>query len=111
MRIIVCGSRKYGDSGRISMVLEEYAASRPRIIVGGASGADRLAEEAADEMGFAVTVIPAAWETLGKAAGPVRNQRMVDSIADLLIAFGNGRGTEDCIRRAERAGIPVRREP
>ena len=28
---------------------------------------------------------------------------------DLVIAFPGGRGTEDMVTRAERAGIPVRR--
>jgi hypothetical protein len=44
-------------------------------------------------------------------AGPRRNQTMVNLGADLLVAFqrSNSRGTADCIRRAEKAGIPVRR--
>ncbi|SEN88221.1 SLOG family protein [Nonomuraea pusilla] len=44
-------------------------------------------------------------------AGVYRNQAMVDLGADLCLAFqvGNSKGTADCIRRAEKAGIPVRR--
>lgn len=44
-------------------------------------------------------------------AGWTRNQAMVDLGADLCLAFilNNSRGTADCIRRAEKAGIPVRR--
>ncbi|MFI6496874.1 DUF2493 domain-containing protein [Nonomuraea typhae] len=44
-------------------------------------------------------------------AGLVRNQRMVDLGADVALAFivDNSRGTADLIRRAEKAGIPVRR--
>jgi hypothetical protein len=43
-------------------------------------------------------------------AGHRRNQFMVDLGADLVLAFhrDNSRGTDDCIRRAKKAGIPVR---
>lgn len=43
-------------------------------------------------------------------AGHHRNQFMVDLGADLVLAFhrNNSRGTADCIRRAKKAGIPVR---
>jgi hypothetical protein len=55
----------------------------------------------------------APWNTHGKAAGPIRNQSMIDSGAHLCIAFPrhNSRGTWDCIRRAADAGIPVRIYP
>ncbi|WP_228981352.1 DUF2493 domain-containing protein [Streptomyces sp. DH12] len=44
-------------------------------------------------------------------AGPRRNQHMVDLRPLLVIAFHHARssGTADCMRRAESAGIPVRR--
>jgi hypothetical protein len=45
----------------------------------------------------------------GRAARPIRNQRMLDEgKPDLVVAFPGGRGTTDMIRRAERAGVPVR---
>ncbi|MFE2994168.1 hypothetical protein ACFXG4_04040 [Nocardia sp. NPDC059246] len=42
-------------------------------------------------------------------AGPLRNQHMVDLGADECRGFPlpGSRGTYDCMRRAERAGIPV----
>jgi hypothetical protein len=44
----------------------------------------------------------------GKAAGPIRNQRMIDEgKPDLVIAFPGGRGTADMVSRAKKAGIPV----
>lgn len=44
-------------------------------------------------------------------AGHRRNQAMVDAGAAVALAFqvGQSSGTADCIRRAEAAGIPVRR--
>jgi hypothetical protein len=56
---------------------------------------------------------PAEWYpngTYDKAAGPKRNQRMVDKGACVCLAFPTEKsvGTWDCIKRANRAGIPVR---
>jgi hypothetical protein len=73
-----------------------------------ASGADSLAHEAARDQGRRCEVFHADWERHGKAAGPIRNQAMIDAGADLVIAFPGGRGTADLIRRARKAGIPVR---
>ena len=55
-------------------------------------------------------VYPADWRTHGRAAGPLRNARMIaEGKPDLVIAFKGNRGTQDCCRKAEAAGIPVRR--
>jgi hypothetical protein len=56
---------------------------------------------------------PADWNTHGKAAGPIRNQAMVDLGADLCLAFprADSKGTWDCVRRAADAGIPVHIHP
>lgn len=54
----------------------------------------------------------ADWKTHGRAAGPIRNQRMIDEWKPtLVIAFAGGRGTADMIRRAKAAGIEVREVP
>lgn len=111
MRIIVCGGRNYRDSGRIYLTLEEYVREEPSIVHGAALGADSLAGREAAALGLSIEPRPAEWDRHGKAAGPIRNQEMVDAGADLLIAFGGGVGTADCIRRARKAGIPVRQEP
>jgi hypothetical protein len=53
---------------------------------------------------------PAQWHKYGRAAGPKRNQQMLDEgKPDLVIAFGglNGRGTNDMVRRSKNAGILV----
>lgn len=52
----------------------------------------------------------AEWDQLGRAAGPIRNQRMVDNGGDLCVAFSygpivNSIGTCDCATRAAAAGI------
>jgi len=79
------------------------------LVHGGAPGADYLAGEVASALGWQVEVHPAHWGLYGKAAGPLRNQRMVDLGADICVAFpiATSRGTYDCMKRARSAGIPV----
>lgn len=49
---------------------------------------------------------PAHWSLHGRAAGPIRNALMVRE-ADALIAFPGGKGTANCVKQAQRKGIPV----
>lgn len=77
-------------------------------------GADWQAHRWAQSTGVPTDPYPADWDRFGRAAGPLRNQRMVDVLSGvrhgLVAAFpvGSSAGTMDCVRRAERAGIPVR---
>lgn len=116
MRVLVCGGRDYADRGAVAVALAPYRpenvvrdVSDTILIVGGAPGADTLAEEWADVWGVRKRVFLADWATHGKAAGPIRNQRMIDEgKPDLVVAFPGGRGTADMVRRARSAGIPVK---
>lgn len=117
MRVIVCGGRDY-DKADVWNWLEHHAraelgAEITMIIHGGASGADQGAFEwAVSEDGCSSRCFPADWRKHGKAAGPIRNQRMIDEAKpDAVIAFPGGRGTADMVRRAEAAGIRVVRAP
>ena len=113
MRALVTGSRNWGD--RVVLLdalldLEKRQGSHDLTIVHGAcpTGADAIADFAT-YWGWEVERHPADWRKHGKAAGPIRNQEMVDAGADICLAFplGESRGTRDCMRRAEAAGIPV----
>ena len=106
-RVIVCGGRNYRDRNRVAAVLGRLDPGTDIIVHGGAPGADRLAADVAAERGFAVEEHPADWDRHGKAAGPIRNQQMLDAGADLVIAFPGGRGTADMKRRARAAGVAV----
>lgn len=102
---VVCGGRDYDDYEVVVRVLE--IANVDYIRHGGARGADTLADKAAKARGIGVHVYKADWKTWGKAAGPIRNQQMIGSHPDMVIAFPGGRGTEDARRRAIAAGIPL----
>ncbi len=120
MKVLVCGGREYNDRKFMFDTLMEYwNASREiipfdkniyhlEIISGMAPGADAFGAEFAKHMRLKLHEFPADWKSHGRAAGPIRNQKMVDEgKPDLVIAFPGGRGTADMIRRAESANIPV----
>lgn len=112
MRIVVCGSRTWRDADAIRTRLMDLP-SDAEIIVGGAAGADWLAERVARDLGFTVRVMPAEWRDKHGAynprAGFERNTRMLDENPDLVIAFwdGTSRGTENTLKGAEARGIKV----
>jgi predicted Rossmann-fold nucleotide-binding protein len=112
MRILVCGGRNYDDYKCVYKVLYTFYRYVPfsldlTIVEGGCTGADSLARKFAKVVGCSVETHYAEWETHGKKAGPIRNQKMVDLGADFCIAFPGGRGTDDLVSRAREAGITV----
>ena len=109
--VLVTGDREWSNYLRIRDVL---AFTQPRkVITGGARGADKLAELACNELGIECIVIPADWATHGKAAGPIRNRKMLDHGPDLVIAFHDdlesSKGTLNCVNQARNRSIPVAR--
>lgn len=54
---------------------------------------------------------PANWQKYGLAAGPVRNQLMVDEKPELVIGFPlmgvANKGTNGCLKMAKNAGLEV----
>lgn len=107
MRVIVCGGRLYQDRETVKTVLAWIGHPTVTIVTGGARGADQLAEQAARDLGLTVEVHPAEWELYGKAAGPMRNRRMLDLGADLVVAFPGGAGTRHMVNIARKAGVLV----
>lgn len=108
MNIIVCGGRDYEDNVTLFTVLDFLSPVLVRH--GAAKGADSLADEWAENTMTPCQSRPADWSTHGKAAGPIRNQAMIEEgEIDLVVAFPGGRGTEDMIKRARQAHIPVLR--
>jgi hypothetical protein len=116
MRVLVCGGRDYADRAKVFDELEILNAFNMTLCVisGGATGADALAEEWARENikkrnGVSFRGFKADWKKHGKAAGPIRNQRMLDEgKPDLVLAFPGGAATSDMISKAKEAGIEVR---
>ena len=112
MVVLVCGSRFYSDYGKVYEYLKSLE-EVSQVLAGGCRGADSLAATAAKDCSYPFREFPAVWGTFGKAAGPIRNQQMLDEgKPDLVLAFhkhlDESKGTKDMIRRARRQGIPVR---
>lgn len=109
IKVLVCGGRNYADAGHVFEVLTKLHDETPiRVLVhGGASGADAHAAAWAEDWVHTVGYW-ADWATHGRAAGPIRNQKMLDEQRpDLVVAFPGGRGTADMMTRARRAGVRV----
>jgi hypothetical protein len=111
--VIVCGGRKYADRDRVFVALDRFDEKHKIMLLvhGGATGADTLADEWAQARGVPQLPFPVTkdeWDTYGRAAGPMRNDRMLKlSCAQACIAFPGGNGTEDMVQRCEAAGVPV----
>lgn len=112
MRLLVCGGRDFSDHDAMNKTLDEWHFDGldpvEVLIHGAAPGADRLAYGWANARGVPALAYPADWTRHGRAAGPIRNQQMLEEgRPDLVIAFPGGRGTADMVRRAKDAGIVV----
>ena len=111
MKVLVTGGRDFSDRKLLFDTLDgtHINSGIDLLINGGAPGADALSSEWARGMEIQTMMFMADWIRYGKKAGPIRNQQMIDEKPDLVLAFPGGVGTADCVRRAEKAGIPVGR--
>lgn len=113
LRVLACGSREWADWSTVREALHEVANGRVgryvTLVHGDCRGADRIAGRIAVDLGWDVRRFPANWAAHGRAAGPIRNRAMLAVRPHVVVAFGEGRGTDDLVGEAERRGIPVRR--
>lgn len=110
-RILITGSRSWTDVEIIRQALIFRIPWSHVTIVSGAcpTGADRLCEEAAELLGYAIERHPARWKVYGKAAGFRRNEEMVKLGADRCLAFirNSSAGASHTARIAKERGIPT----
>lgn len=123
-RVLVTGSRSTTSAddriirGALTRITEPARAAGLRVVIIEGDcpygGADVTARMWAREMpGASFESYPAQWYLHGKAAGGIRNQVMVDTGAEVCVAFPapDSVGTWDCLKRAALAGIPGRVYP
>jgi hypothetical protein len=130
MKVLCCGSRHWDLRTPVEAALsdlKDYDGGDDRdlffksldvthieIVHGNALGADSLCDYYARKLGYVVHRHRADWKKHGKAAGPIRNQEMLDKHPDicLVLAFSwnlsESKGTADMVRRATKKGIPVK---
>jgi hypothetical protein len=110
MRVLVCGGRDFENSYGLYDTLDEIHKNTPitTLIQGEAKGADKLAKAWAEYNKVPTENYPANWDRDGKAAGPIRNKKMlVDGKPDLVVAFPGGAGTFNMINQAKSSGVRV----
>ena len=108
--VLVCGGRDYDDENTLRALLDHVHANRGiwTILQGGARGADTLAHQWAIARGVRSLTVPAQWDKHGRAAGPIRNQEMLNLINpgyDGVIAFPGGAGTRNMVDIARDKGF------
>ena len=78
------------------------------VIHGAAKGADACAQSWAYLRHVKDKPFRADWQKYKKAAGPIRNLRMIEEgKPDLALAFPGGPGTADCLRQLQEHKINI----
>lgn len=110
MSVIACtGGRDFTDKNFVYQIMD-YACGYyniHKIIVGDAKGVDMLVCEWCLEALMPHEIFVADWKIHGRAAGPIRNQAMLDCHPEYLLAFPGGIGTNGCVKLAKRMWIPI----
>ncbi len=106
MKLIIAGGRKYRLTENDRSYKLGSIAGITEVVSGAASGADRDGEQWAKERGIPIKKFPADWDSLGRAAGPIRNGAMAE-YADAVALFPGGDGTDDMYRKADKAGLKI----
>lgn len=109
MKLAIVGGRDYNNYDNVVYHIFRYFRSGiidihfDEIVSGGASGVDAIAKKLATEMNIKYTEFPAAWNKHGKAAGPIRNEQIMQ-YTDKVIAFwdGQSKGTMSAINLARK---------
>jgi cysteine synthase len=107
-RYLICGGREFEDYALMEKALRALILHPEDAVViqGAARGADTLAARWAQCNGVPCEAYPANWELHGRAAGPIRNQQMLDEgKPDVVIAFPGSAGTRDMVMKARKAGL------
>ena len=108
MRVIIAGGRDYHNYNTLLDAIVECNFNIQTVVSGGAKGVDALGERYAEGADVPLKIYRADWENNGRAAGPLRNQKMAEN-ADALIALwdGKSRGTKNMIETATKMGLLV----
>lgn len=105
VRIVVAGTRGYNNRREFHEIICQYLETfeDPVLFISGGArtGADHLIIEWCNKFDYPCKIYPAFWESEGKIAGFLRNERMAKAATD-LITFHDGvsPGTADMKRRA-----------
>lgn len=110
-KLAIVGSRTMKDEDLFQVAVDKWIGIYGvpiAIVTGDAKGADRLARQYAKANLIELIVKEADWSQFGKAAGPMRNQQIVDECTHML-AFpaSKSAGTRDSMRKAQASGKKI----
>lgn len=90
IKLIIAGGRDFTNYELLKeKIKENYEIDKIQIVSGHAQGADKLGEKFATEHNIPLITFPADWNSHGKKAGMVRNEKMAN-YADEAILFWDG---------------------
>ena len=108
MKTIIAGSRTILDYEVVKEFIDSLDLEITEVVSGKARGVDTLGEQYADEYNIPIRYFPADWKKHGKAAGPIRNEEMIDYVGTggqvIVIWDGESRGSLSTIRLAKAKG-------
>jgi hypothetical protein len=113
VRVLICGGRNLDEVKAYETIsfwitVNYHFIEELIVIHGGAAGADTAAGRYARQNGFEEVVFEADWKRYGKAAGMIRNKKMLtEGQPDVILALSGGTGTANMIKIGREAGIPV----
>lgn len=109
--LAIVGSRDFTDYEQFLQHVQSWVAANgtpTKIVSGAAAGVDAMARRFAQENAIELLEFEPDWKQHGKAAGPLRNAKIVDACTHVLaMPSRSGRGTQDTIRQAEKAQKPT----
>lgn len=105
MRTIIAGPRDLYDEALVIAHIESCPFPITTVLCGMAAGVDTIGYRWAKSKGIPVEEYHAEWGVHGKAAGPLRNKRMIASGPGGLVLpwFGDSPGSADILRLAVKA--------
>lgn len=117
MKLWVAGGRHFDDDGWMKRATQQYVKDGWHLVTGAQRswskekrrwvGADYYAENVWRNAGLPYQGVPARWQTEGRRAGPLRNERIASEYSpNHLLLFPGGGGTGHARAMAKKYGIP-----
>jgi hypothetical protein len=108
MRTAIIGSRSFNDYEYLREVLNGHIVPISKIITGGADGADKLAEQYANENNIETEIYLPDYKRFGRGA-PIKRNELIIEASEQVIAFwdGKSKGTMSAVKKAREKDIAV----
>lgn len=88
MKLIIAGSRFITRAGLVEIGIKHHNITDiTEVVCGMARGVDTLGYNWAKENGIPIKEFPAAWDTFGNRAGPIRNAEMANYADEALVIW------------------------